>query len=215
MNKGYIFWFPMSDEGLAGKEEGVSGYVCTPHGKHSPALIEAWKKSPNIVDMYFVTATFSDESVPYFPNKANNYVLASFSNMKSVLEDISKGGMDRLAFTFSLNSPLFERMGDKLNYVSLYFTKYSSGDPAIGDLANVIARRDRVVKASLAEMQLLAAEQPKFAFPYSKNLVILEVDGTETHQTDQKYCERTRRDVARKGILLNNLVSFSILEKLK
>jgi hypothetical protein len=205
----------MRNEGLAGKEEGVSGYVCTPHGKHSPSLIEAWKKSPNIVDMYFVTATFSDESVPYFPNRANNYVLASFSNMKSVLEDISKGGMDRLAFTFSLNSPLFERMGDKLNYVSLYFTKYSSGDPAIGDLANVIARRDRVVKASLAEMQLLAAEQPKFAFPYSKNLVILEVDGAETHQTDQKYCERTRRDVARKGILLNNLVSFSILEKLK
>jgi hypothetical protein len=153
--------------------------------------------------------------MPYFPNRANNYVLASFSNMKSVLEDISKGGMDRLAFTFSLNSPLFERMGDKLNYVSLYFTKYSSGDPAIGDLANVIASRDRVVKASLAEMQLLAAEQPKFAFPYSKNLVILEVDGAETHQTDQKYCERTRRDVARKGILLNNLVSFSILEKLK
>jgi hypothetical protein len=205
----------MRNEGLAGKEEGVSGYVCTPHGKHSPSLIEAWKKSPNIVDMYFVTATFSDESMPYFPNRANNYVLASFSNMKSVLEDISKGGMDRLAFTFSLNSPLFERMGDKLNYVSLYFTKYSSGDPAIGDLANVIARRDRVVKASLAEMQLLAAEQPKFAFPYSKNLVILEVDGAETHQTDQKYCERTRRDVARKGILLNNLVSFSILEKLK
>lgn len=215
MNKGYIFWCHIRAKGLAGKEEGVSGYVCTPHGKHSPSLIEAWKKSPNIVDMYFVTATFSDESVPYFPNRANNYVLASFSNMKSVLDDIAKGGMDRLAFTFSLNSPLFERMGDKLNYVSLYFTKYSSGDPAIGDLANVIARRDRVVKASLAEMQLLAAEQPKFAFPYSKNLVILEVDGAETHQTDQKYCERTRRDVARKGILLNNLVSFSILEKLK
>ncbi len=205
----------MSHAGLAGKEEGVSGYVCTPHGKHSLSLVESWKKSPNIVGMYFVTATFSDESVPYFPNKANNYVLASFSNVKSVLDDIAKSGMDRLAFTFSLNSPLFERAGDKLNYVSLYFTKYSSGDPAIGDLANVIARRDRVVKASLAEMQLLAAEPPKFTFPYSKNLVILEVDGRETHQTDQKYCERTRRDVARKGILLNNLVSFSILEKLK
>ncbi len=215
MSKGYIFWRSMSDEGLAGKEEAVNGYVCTPHGKNSPSLIEGWKKSANIVDMYFVAATFSDESVPYFPNKANNYVLASFSSMEEVLEDIAKSGMDRLAFTFSFNSPLFERTGDKLNYVSLYFTKYSSGDPAIGDLANVIARRDRVVKASMAEMQLLASEQPKFTFPYSKNLVILEVDGAETHQTDQKYCERTRRDVARKGILLNNLVSFSILEKLK
>jgi hypothetical protein len=82
-------------------------------------------------------------------------------------------------------------------------------------LANAIARRERVKKASLAQMQLLAAEQPKFTFPYSKNLVILEVEGEKTHQTDQKYCERTRRDVARKGISLNNLVSFSILEKLK
>jgi hypothetical protein len=41
------------------------------------------------------------------------------------------------------------------------------------------------------------------------------VEGKKTHQTDQKYCERTRRDVARMGISLNDLVSFSILEKLK
>ncbi|HVX02016.1 MAG TPA: hypothetical protein VHA09_02580 [Nitrososphaera sp.] len=200
----------------AGKNEVlVSGYVCTPHGKQTASLVDAWKKSANIVDMYFAAATFSDESLPYFPNRANNYVLASYAHMEGVLEDIRRGGMDRLAFMFGLNSPLFERVGDKLNYVSLYFTKYSNGDPAIGDLANVIARRDRVKKASLAEMQLLTVEQPRFAFPYSKNLVILEVEGFETHQTDQKYCERTRRDVARKGILLNNLVSFSILEKLK
>lgn len=165
--------------------------------------------------MYFVTATFSDESMPYFPNKANNYVLASFKNMAGVLADIKGSDMDRLAFMFSFNSPLFEREGEKLNYVSLYFTKYSSGDPAIGDLANVIARRDRVKKASLAEMQLVSSEPPRFVFPYAKNLVILEVEGSETHQMDQKYCERTRRDVARKGILLNNLVSFSILDKLK
>jgi hypothetical protein len=202
-------------KGLAGSREDIGGYVCTPHGRQSSSLVDRWKKSSNIVDIYFVAATFSDESVPYFPNRANNYVLASFSNMKDVLADIASLDMDRLAFMFSFNSPLFEREGTKLNYVSLYFTKYTSGDPAIGDLANVIARRDRVKKASLAEMQLLAAEQPRFVFPYSKNLVILEVEGSETHQMDQKYCERTRRDVARKGILLNNLVSFSILEKLK
>lgn len=193
----------------------VAGYVCTPHGRQSAQLAESWKKSTNIVNMYFVTATFSDESVPYFPDKANNYVLASFRDVEPVLADIQGNNMDRLAFMFSFSGPLFERAGDKLNYVSLYFTKYTNGDPAIGDLANVIARRDRVKKASLAQMQLVAAEQPRFAFPYSKNLVILEVEGSETHQMDQKYCERTRRDVARKGIMLNNLVSFSILEKLK
>jgi hypothetical protein len=123
--------------------------------------------------------------------------------------------MDRLSFMFSYSGPLFERTGDKLNYVSLYFTKYTNGDLEIGDLANTIARRDRVTKASLARMELVASEQPRFTFPYSKNVVILEVEGDKTHQTDHKYCERTRRDVARKGISLNNLVSFSILEKLK
>lgn len=200
---------------MAGKGDEISGYVCTPHGKQTASLLEGWKKDDNIVDIYFATATFSEESMPYFPNKANNYIVASFRDMKGILSDISSHDMDRLAFMFGLNSPLFQRMGDRLNYVSLYFTKYSSGDPAIGDLANVIARRDRVMKASLAEMQLFAQEQPRFTFPYAKNLVILEVEGSETHQTDQKYCERTRRDVARKGIMLNNLVSFSILEKLK
>lgn len=201
--------------GLAEEGRRISGYVCTPHGKQSSSLVAGWKESSNIIDMYFAAATFSDESVPYFPNKANNYVLASFAEVEGVLADIRRQGLDRLAFMFSFYSPLFERAGDRLNYVSLYFTKYSSGDPAIGDLANAIARRDRVKKASLAEMQLLATEQPKFLFPYAKNLIILEVEGSETHQTDQKYCERTRRDVARKGILLNNLVSFSVLEKLK
>lgn len=193
----------------------IRGYVCTPHDKQSGSLLESWKKSDNVVDIYFATATFSEESVPYFPNKANHYMLASFKDMTAILENIQKSDMDRLSFMFSFSTPLFERSGDRLNYVSLYFTKYTSGDPAVSDLANAIARRERVKKASLAQMQLLAAEQPKFTFPYSKNLVILEVEGEATHQTDQKYCERTRRDVARKGIALNNLVSFSILEKLK
>jgi hypothetical protein len=175
---------------------GIQGYVCTPHDKHSGSLIENWKKSDNVVDIYFVTATFSEESMPYFPNKANHYILVSFRDMPGILADIRKNNMDRLSFMFSFLGPLFERSGEKLNYISLYFTRYTNGDPEIGDLANAIARRERVKKASLAQMQLLAAEQPKFTFPYSKNLVILEVEGEKTHQTDQKYCERTRRDVA-------------------
>lgn len=191
------------------------GYVCTPHDKQSASLIEQWKRDGNVLDIYFVAATFSAESTPYFPNKANTYILASFRDMKRILDDIRGSDMDRLSFMFSYSGPLFERAGNKLNYVSLYFTKYTNGDLEISDLANTIARRDRVTKASLAQMQLFASEQPKFVFPYSKNVVILEVEGDKTHQTDHKYCERTRRDVARKGISLNNLVSFSILEKLK
>ena len=199
--------------GIGGVE--ARGYVCTPHDKRSEFILERWKKSENIVDIYFVTATFSDESSPYFPNKANHSLLASFRDMIGILDDIKNDKMDRLSLIFSFSSALFERNGEKLNYVSLYFTKYTNGDAAIGELANAIARRDRVKKASLAQMRLLALEQPRFTFPYSKNVVILELEGKKTHQTDQKYCERTRRDVARMGILLNNLVSLSILEKLK
>jgi hypothetical protein len=191
------------------------GYLCIPHDKQSGALLENWKKSDNIVDIYFVTATFSEESTPYFPNKANHYILASFIEVARILDDVKNHKMDRLSLMFSFSNPLFERSGDKLNYVSLYFTKYTNGDAEISELANTIARRERVKKASLAQMKLLTSEQPKFIFPYSKNLLILEVEGEKTHQTDQKYCERTRRDVARMGISLNNLVSFSILEKLK
>jgi hypothetical protein len=202
--------------GLAGTGcVGIRGYLCIPHDKQSGSLLENWKKSDNIVDIYFVTATFSEESTPYFPNKANHYILASFTDVIGIVDDIRYHKMDRLSLMFSFSNPLFERIGDKLNYVSLYFTKYTNGDAEICELANAIARREKVKKASLAQMKLLASEQPRFTFPYSKNLLILEVEGKKTHQTDQKYCERTRRDVARMGISLNNLVSFSILEKLK
>jgi hypothetical protein len=44
---------------------------------------------------------------------------------------------------------------------------------------------------------------------------VLELEGDKTHQSDLKYCDKTRREVARKGISLNNLVSLSVLEKLK
>ncbi len=191
------------------------GYLCIPHDRQSGSLLENWKGNDNIINIYFVTATFSDESTPYFPNKANHYILASFREISKVLDDVKNYKMDRLSLMFSFSNPLFERTGDRLNYVSLYFTKYTNDDTEISELANAIARRERVKKASLAQMKLLALEQPKFIFPYSKNLLILEVEGKKTHQTDQKYCERTRRDVARMGISLNNLVSFSILEKLK
>ena len=146
--------------------DAIQGYVCTPHDKQSASLIEHWKKDDNLVDLYFVTATFSAESTPYFPNKA--YLLASFRNMEKILDDIKRNNMDRLSFMFSYSSPLFERTGERLNYVSLYFTKYTNGDMEIGDLANTIARRDRVTKASLARMEIVASEQTRYIYQYSK-----------------------------------------------
>ena len=196
-------------------EGGVQGYICTPHEGHSAPLLDCWKKSDNINVVYFVTATFSCEILPYFPNKANHYILASFKDMQSALEDIKKQNNTRLSFIFRLNDALFERAADKLNYISIYFTKYTYGDTEIGDLAIAVAKRDRVKKASLANIQVINTGPLKFVFPYSKNAIVLEVEGEKTHQSDQKYCELTRRDVARRGLLLSNLVSFSILDKLK
>jgi hypothetical protein len=193
----------------------VLGYVCTPHEKHCDLLIDLWRQNNIISDIYFVTATFSDETLPYFPKRANHYIVASFTDVQIVLEDMQKKNMEGLSFIFSLDSAFFERCGEKLNYISTYFTKYSYSEMEICDIENVIIKRERVKKASLANIRILTTDQLKFTFPYSRNVIVLEVEGEKTHQSDQKYCERTRREVARKGISLNNLMSFSILEKLK
>jgi hypothetical protein len=193
----------------------VLGYICTPHEKQSDSLIDLWKQNNIISDIYFVTATFSDETLPYFPKRANHYIVASFTDVQIVLKDMRSQNMDCLSFIFSLDSAFFERCGEKLNYISTYFTKYNYTEMEICDIENVIIKRERVKKASLANIRILTTDQLKFTFPYSKNVILLEVEGKKTHQSDQKYCERTIREVARKGISLNNLMSFSILEKLK
>jgi hypothetical protein len=193
----------------------ILGYVCTPHEKQSDSLINLWRQNSIISDIYFVTATFSDETLPYFPKRANHYIVASFTDMQIILEDMRRQNMDSLSFIFSLDSAFFERCGEKLNYISTYFTKYNYSEMEICDMENVIIKRERLKKASLANIQILSTDHLKFTFPYSKNVIVLEVEGKKTHQSDQKYCERTRREVARKGICLNNLMSFSVLEKLK
>ena len=193
----------------------VLGYICTPHEKQSDSLIDLWKQNNIISDIYFVTATFSDETLPYFPKRANHYIVASFTDVQIVLEDMRSQNMDSLSFIFSLDSAFFERCGEKLNYISTYFTKYNYSEMEKCDIENVIIKRERVKKASLANIRILSTDQLKFTFPYSKNVIVLEVEGKKTHQSDQKYCERTMREVARKGVSLNNLMSFSILEKLK
>jgi hypothetical protein len=193
----------------------ILGYICTPHEKQSDSLIDLWKQNNIISDIYFVTATFSDETLPYFPKRANHYIVASFTDVQIVLEDMRRQNMDSLSFILSMDSAFFERCGEKLNYISTYFTKYNYSEMEICDIENVIIKRERVKKASLANIRILSTDQLKFTFPYSKNVIVLEVEGKKTHQSDQKYCERTMREVARKGVSLNNLMSFSILEKLK
>ncbi|MGH9977770.1 MAG: hypothetical protein ACRD8Z_18335 [Nitrososphaeraceae archaeon] len=189
-------------------------YLCIPHHDSLDLALEKWKGSQRPKRMYFVTATFTEETRLYFPGRANHYILISnlgLQDKENTTEIIST--QERHVFEFKITTTLFERLCERLNYVSIYFMRYSYGQKELIDLATSLAKRDRVTKAALAEMTVSCAMKPKFSFPYSRNLLILEVDGGGTHQSDQRYCERTRRDAIRKGMSLSNLFSFSILEQ--
>ena len=140
--------------------------------------------------------------MPYFPNKAYHYIVASFDDLGNIMREISKISSDKSIFIFNLSDSLFERAQERLNYISMYYTRYKHTETEISDFANVLAKRDRVKKASLADMKFLSTGPLKFAFPYSENIVVLELEGDKTHQSDLKYCDKTRRDVVEKASLL-------------
>ena len=54
---------------------------------------------------------------------------------------------------------------------------------------------------------------PRLEFPFSDSIMVLEVSGG--HQGANKDCERTRRDVTRRGITMTSLIGLSILDTLK
>lgn len=166
--------------------------------------------------MYFVTASFSEDGNAYFPSHANTYLLARFSNMKSVLDEVNKYKQDRPTFVFSRYDEFFERFTDlKLNLISIYYLDYGHSESDLYDLAMIVAKRNRVRRAECGTLHMASTENPKFTFPYSDNLVVFEVSSDNTHQSDNKYCEKTRKEVARKGIRLTTLLNLSIIEKIK
>jgi len=64
-------------------------------------------------------------------------------------------------------------------------------------------------------MNTYCTNPSKFSFPYSENIVLIEVNSEKSHQSVKKYCDQTRRDVNRKGLKMTSLMSFSVLEQLK
>ena len=196
----------------------IGGYVCAPylHNHNSIELKDTWVHSRNIEDMYFVTATFSQESKPYFSSSANHYILAKFKDNKKILKEVEKFNQEKASFVFTMYDDLFEREGlGKTNFVSVYYLEYSESFDDFSEVANIIAKRNKVGKAGMGHMDLYCTETPKFTFPYNDHIVVLEVSSEDSHQRINKYCEKTRRAVSRKGITMTNLVSLSILEKLK
>ena len=195
-----------------------SGYVCVPylHDHNSIELKDNWSHSRNIADMYFVTATFSNDSKPYFNPPANHYLLAKFKDNKKITKEIEEHKQDKPSFVFNIQDDLFEReVENQTNFVSVYYLEYGDSEEDFAEVANVVAKRDMVGKAGIGNMELHSSETPKFTFPYKDNIVVLEVSSEKSHQSVNKYCEKTRRDVCRKGITMINFVSLSLLEKLK
>ena len=194
------------------------GYVCAPymHNHESIELKDNWIHSKNVDDMFFATATFSDEGKSYFLPSANYYLIAKFKDDKKMKKEMEKFKQEKISFIFNMNDELFEReTNGNMNYVSVYYLDYTESLDDLIDVADIVAKRNKVGKAGIGSVDLIVKEKPKFTFPYKDNIVVLEVSSYKSHQSVNQYCERTRRDVSRKGITLTNLLSLSILEKLK
>ena len=195
-----------------------NGYVCVPylHSHDSIELKDKWVSSRNIDSMFFVTATFSEDSKPYFKSVINHFILAKFKNPIKMQKDLSSYNKGEPIFVFNIDNVIFERdTPGKPNFISIYYLEYGESNDDLLDVAAYTARKDKIGISGFGHMELFADETPKFTFPYSDHLVIFEITSEKSHQSDNKYCEQTRRDICRKGIVMNNLVSFSLLEKLK
>ncbi len=194
-----------------------SGYVCVPyqHDKFSIDVKDMWSSSRNIKSIYFVTATFSDECKPYFPFSTNHYLLAKFNDEQKLLKDSDKFTNCKPSFVFTVDNELFERdLDSERSFISTYYLEYNDPD-ALSDIANIIVKKDKIRQAGFAHMNLFCDDKPKFTFPYTEKLIVLELSDDRSPQSINKYCEKTRQDISRKGVVMNNFVSLSLLEKLK
>jgi len=203
---------------MSDKSKILGGYVCAPylHDHASIELKDHWVTSKNIKSLYFVTATFSEDSKPYFLTSSNHYILAKFKDPQKVIKEILAHQTGKPSFLFKIANSIFDRpLTEKTNFVSIYYLEYGDSQSDLRDVSTHIAGREKVYRAGFGNMTLLSKESPKFAFPYSDHIVMLEISSDKSHQSDNKYCEQTRRDICRKGIIMNNLVSLSILETMK
>ncbi len=192
--------------------------MCAPylHDHKSVELKESWVNSKNIEKLFFVTGTFSTESKPYFSDSTNHYLLAKFKDSEEISKDLSIHNQEKTSFVFNIKDDLFQRevKGDT-NFVSVYYLEYGDDGDDIQEIANLLLKRDKIEIAGLGNMNTFCLKPSKFTFPYSENIVVIEVASEKSHQSVKKYCDQTRRDINRKGMTMTNLMSLSILDQLK
>jgi len=194
-----------------------SGYVCVPyqHDKFSISVKDMWDNSRNIKSIYFVAATFAEECKPYFPSSTNHYLLAKFNDEEKLIKDAEKFTISKPSFVFTVDNQLFERdLDSEENFISTYYLEYHDLD-AISDVTSTIVKKDKIRQAGFAHLNLFCTDEPKFAFPHTEKIVILEVSDERSPQSINQYCQKIRQDISRKGVVMNNFVSISLLEKLK
>ncbi|MDX1596810.1 MAG: hypothetical protein R3327_07730 [Nitrosopumilaceae archaeon] len=194
------------------------GYVCVPylHNHESIALKDAWMKSKNITDLYFATATFSSEGKLYFSDSTNHYIIAKFKDSSRISSEIKQQNLDKTSFLITISEELFQKEADgEMNFITFYYLEYNDSGDDYNDIANIVGKKDKVSVAGLGRLEIISKYAPKFTFPYSDSMVCLEVSSEKSHQSVKKYCEKTRRDVSRRGLTMTNLMGLSLLEKLK
>jgi hypothetical protein len=76
-------------------------------------------------------------------------------------------------------------------------------------------KRDKIQYSGVVHLSTFCNISPKFTFPHSDKIIVLDVNDERSPQSTSKYCEKFRLDICRKGIVMNNFASFSVLEKLK
>tara|TARA_B100001105_G_scaffold118090_1_gene94580 strand:- start:79 stop:687 length:609 start_codon:yes stop_codon:yes gene_type:complete len=202
----------MSDPPLS-----YSGYVCVPylHNRTSIEIKESLTNSPNIEKLFFVTGTFSNDSQSYFSTSANHYLLGKFKDHIIVDKVLSKFPQEKTSFTFNIHENFFEReVLDEINFISLYYLEYLDDDDMF-EIANLLLKKDKIEIAGTGNMTTTCSIPSKFTFPYSQNMIVIEVASEKSHQSVKQYCDQTQRDVNRKGFTLSNLLNLSILDQLK
>jgi len=199
-------------------ELSYSGYVCAPylHTHESVELKESWINSKNIEKLFFVTGTFSAESKPYFSDSTNHYLLAKFKDSSEISKDLTEHNQEKTSFVFNIKDDLFLReVQGETNFISVYYVEYSENDEDLQEIANLLLKRDKIEKAGLGNMNTFCTTPSKFTFPYSEDIVVIEVASKKSHQSVKKYCDQTKRDANRKGLIMTNLIGLSLLDQLK
>ena len=144
------------------------GYVCYPRDNNAQNLIEYWKNSDVVKDLYFATATFAFESKPYFPNNSNQYILVKYVGLDKMVGGISKyQSPSSSLFLFNNQTELFEKYHEKVSYVSIYYTRYDHDHHELRDIAGILARKDMVVSANLGNLKFINNKKSPFIFPHA------------------------------------------------